>query len=365
MKIILLLFLISTIYILVQHFKIVYLLSKHQKFKFDNQDISDPVSVIICAKNEEHNLSKNLKVILNQNYSEFEVVVVDDFSSDSTQKVLQKIQKKYPRLKIIQPKKKSSNSKRNALKTGVLAANYDLVLLTDADCRPLTKRWIQSMSASLSKDKPCVLGYSPYAKHASFLNYIIQCETLQTACLYFSRALAKKAYMSVGRNVMYTKTFFLDNENFENENELTSGDDDLLIQNVKDKSQITVNLNTNSFVESQPKRTWTTWWKQKLRHYSTASHYDKHSQIFLGLYHLGHLVFWISFLILICFEFSKLAWTIWFTLVLTKSILMLFYLKLFKVSKVLLIIWPILEASLLLLQLGLGTNGKFKKQKKW
>ncbi|MBQ0741429.1 transmembrane family-2 glycosyl transferase, partial [Aquimarina celericrescens] len=79
------------------------------------------------------------------------------------------------------------------------------------------------------------------------------------------------------------------------EKQLTSGDDDLLIQNIEDKSQITVCLKPESFVLSQAKISWIAWWKQKLRHYSTAVHYNTKSQLFLGTYHFSQLVFWISF----------------------------------------------------------------------
>lgn len=365
MKFILLLFIISTLYILIQQFKIARLLSKHKSLSYNSKNTQSSVSVIICAKNEEKNLSTHLEFILDQNYSEFEVIVVDDFSTDSTSVIVKKFQKKYSNLKLIQLEGKSSQSKRLALKTGVLASSYDVVLLTDADCRPASKNWISTMNAQLSESKSCVLGFSPYVKLPSFLNFIIQFETLQTAGLYLSKALQNKAYMSVGRNVMYQKSLFLTSENFENEKHLTSGDDDLLIQNIKDKSKITVSLNPDSFVISQPKTTWSSWWKQKLRHYSTASHYKPSSQLFLGYYHAFHGLFWLSFLILNFSDLSRLGFSFFLIALVVRSVLLVNYAKVLKVSKSVLFIWPILEAYLLLLQLGLGINGKLKKQKTW
>ncbi len=365
MKIILFLYLISAIYNLYHQFRIVYLIRGFHKQKLTPKDILEPVSIIICAKNEQENISKNLDSILNQNYPQFEVIIVDDCSTDSTSTIVKEFQKDYPQLRLLQPENAPSNSKRNALKTGILTAKHEILLLTDADCKPLSKDWIKTMSTSLSSEKACVLGYSPYVNYPSYLNLIIQFETFQTAGLYLSRAIAGKAYMSVGRNVMYTKAFFLANENFENESHLTSGDDDLLIQNVKEESKITVNLNPKSFVLSQPKKTWKSWWNQKLRHYSTAPHYSNNSQIYLGLYHLSQALFWFGFLILIFSEYSKAVLFIVLISITIKSVFIGSYAKLLKVSKAVLFIWPILEASLLGLQLGLGINGRLKKQKTW
>lgn len=365
MKFIFILFLISALYILVQQFKIAFRLLKHRKLSLDSESQSIPVSIIICAKNEESNLSKNLLSVLEQSYSQFETLIVDDNSTDSTSEVVQELQKQFANLRLIKSEAESSNSKRIALKMGVLSSKYDLLLLTDADCKPVSKEWISSMVNQISESKSCVLGYSPYTRHSSFLNLIIQFETLQTAGLYLTQAIKNKAYMSVGRNVMYSKDLFLKSENFDNEEQLTSGDDDLLIQSVEDKSQITVCLDPESFVLSQPKTTWSTWWKQKLRHYSTAVHYSIKSQLFLGTHHFFQLAFWISFLILAFSQYSKTAVMILLIALVIKSLSIISYARVLKVSKQVLLLWPILEACLLILQLGLGIQDKFQKQKTW
>lgn len=367
MKFILILFFISTLYILFQQFKIAWLFSKFQKgLSGPNSSSKDvPVSVIICARNEEHNLLKNLKFVLEQDYSLFEVLIVDDNSIDATSDVVQKFQKNHSHLELLQIKNQVSNSKRNALKQGVLKAKYDLVLLTDADCKPQSTKWISSMVNQLSSTRSCVLGYSPYEFQFTFLNSLIQFETLQTAVLFLSKAIDNKAYMSVGRNVMYSKKLFLESENFENERHLTSGDDDLLIQNIKDKSQITINLESNSFVTSQPKSTWGFWWKQKQRHYTTAPLYDRSSQSFLGMYHLAHALFWFCILLLAFSSFSRLTAEILGIVIFLKTLLLLFFAKLFKVGKPILLIWPILEVSLLLFQSCIMLSGQFKNQNTW
>ena len=364
-EIIVFLFLISTVYILLHHIRIAHIFRSHVKKNNQVENHLIPVSVVICARNESSTLSKNLKFILNQNYPKFEIIVVDDCSEDSTVDTIQRYQKEYSNLKLVSIKTKVSNSKRNALKKGVLASEYDTILLTDADCKPSSKEWIKSMTEQVSSTTFCVLGFSPYFKFPGFLNHIIQFETFQTASLYMSRAIIQKAYMSVGRNVMYSKSLFLESEDFENEKHLTSGDDDLLIQNIKDKKQIDVNLDPKSFVFSQPKTDFKSWWNQKLRHYSTATQYKTSSQFFLGTFHLFHALFWLCLICLLFSQFRAFALLMVGITFIIKSIFIYSNSRIFKISKSIIWLWPILEVSLIILQLGLGLHGTFKKQNSW
>lgn len=98
---------------------------------------SPPVSVIICAKNEVHNLQKHLSQILNQKYPDFEVLVVDDHSKDETLNVLKTFQKKHPHLKVIESSNfKDVPGKKLALTKAIEMAKHDILLFTDADCYP-------------------------------------------------------------------------------------------------------------------------------------------------------------------------------------------------------------------------------------
>jgi glycosyltransferase involved in cell wall biosynthesis len=365
LRFILLLFIISILISVVFQFKYSKRISNYKKTSSKPNQDKLPVSIIICAKNEEVNLSLNLEFILNQYYPTFEVVVVDDCSTDLTLEVIKIFQNNYPNLRLVQSQEKDSKSKRKALKLGVLKAKYDRISLTDADCKPVSKFWIQEMNSCLTKKFNCVLGYSPYEYNPTFLNKIIQWETLQTGILYMYRAIEGKAYMSVGRNVMYEKSIFLESEDFENEIDLTSGDDDLLIQNIKDKSKINLCLNPERFVLSQPKTTWKSWWKQKQRHYSTSPSYDKSSQLFLGGYYFYQFLFWSTFFILCLSKERLLALFIFGIVIVAKSLITVQFEKLFKVPRAVLLIWPNLGASLLILQIGTEISGIFQKQKSW
>ena len=108
----------------------------------------EPVSVVICAKNEADNLLENLPLILDQDYPNFEVVVVNDASWDSTPDVLIAFQNKYPNFKAVTVNQTSTEykGKKLALTLGIKGANNELLVLTDADCKPKSRNWLREQA---------------------------------------------------------------------------------------------------------------------------------------------------------------------------------------------------------------------------
>lgn len=251
------------------------------------------ISVIICARNEAANLQKNLESILTQDYPIFEVVVVDDCSTDQTAFILEILAKQYHHLKIVRVHKKEQLGKKAALTQGIEAAKYDWVLLTDADCFPSSNDWISTMAQQAQQAKgSIVLGYGPYEEKPTWLNRWVQFETIYVAIQYFSFALWRQPYMGVGRNLMYKKALFFNNKGFEKHQHLISGDDDLFINAVATNQNTAICLHPNSFMYSTAPTSWSALYRQKTRHYSSSTAYKLKHKIALGLLSTTHLYFY-------------------------------------------------------------------------
>ena len=263
-----------------------------------------PMSVIICAKDEERNLKQNLPSILKQDYPEFEVIVINDNSVDETINTLFDFSREFPNLVIrdlTQPSRVLMG-KKYAFTIGLKAAKYDTVVVTDADCSPASEHWLREMKLKFEQNKEIVLGYAPYKKLPGFLNKCIRYETFWTAIQYLSFAMAKLPYMGVGRNMAYKRKLFFSQNIFVKNPGLLSGDDDLFINEVATSSNTKVQLVPGSFVISSPKKTWDEWLHQKRRHISTGAHYRFKHQLLLGLNSLSHVLFYVSSLLLILYS---------------------------------------------------------------
>ncbi|MDP2088070.1 MAG: glycosyltransferase [Flavobacteriaceae bacterium] len=361
----------------IQFFYYVILFGRFSFSKPKNQVVNNqPVSVIICAKNESENLKEKLELFANQQYAKFELVLINDRSTDDTLDIMEAFKETYEeRLKFrnitvkivnIQENEQFWGSKKYALTLGIKAATNELLLFTDADCEPVSPLWIQEMVAGFSDDKSIILGYGGYRFiKNSLLNKIIRFETLMTAIQYFSYAKMGMPYMGVGRNLAYTKTQFFASKGFANHMHLRSGDDDLFINQIAHKKNTTVCYTPNSFTISEPKTSFNDWFLQKRRHISTAGYYKFHHQLLLGLFYFSQILFWILATILLIFQF-QLYWIlgiIGFRFFFTYLIIGLSAKKL--KEKNLVFFNPILELFLILSQFVFYIQNLISKPKHW
>jgi cellulose synthase/poly-beta-1,6-N-acetylglucosamine synthase-like glycosyltransferase len=266
-----------------------------------------PVSVIIAARNGKDLLEKNLPSILNQNYPNFEVIVVNDCSYDKTKDWIEKLQKTETKLKLVNLEidEKFQKGKKFALTMGIKAAANELLLFTDADCAPQSDSWIQKM-VSAKGNKQMVLGFSPHQKKVRWWHFFIHFETYYTAIQFFSFSIRKMPYMGVGRNMMYEKSLFFKHKGFASHQHVLSGDDDLFVQEAATSKNTAVCLNPDSFVETMPPLSFKKWVHQKLRHHSTSKLYQFKFKFLLGLSALNHIVFtFIGIFLLLYFSLNS------------------------------------------------------------
>ncbi len=262
------------------------------------------VSVIIAARNESENIFNHLPLILEQNYSKFEVIVVNHQSTDDSKYILDAYKRQYPHLRIIEIEKNPhlKYGKKLPITVGVKGAKYERLLFTDADCKPNSMEWLQSMSKHFSDKKQIVLGYGPYTKRKGWVNKMIRFDTAWIAMNYLSLAKAKLPYMGVGRNLAYTKEVFNRVGGFKSHYSISSGDDDLFIQEAAKKNNYTINVEDVSFCFSEPPETWKEWMSQKSRHFTTSFKYTFINKLMLGIYPLTLLLMLSSFVFLILDE---------------------------------------------------------------
>lgn len=259
------------------------------------QSQQHPVSVIVCARDEDENLARNLPGVLVQNYpSSSEVVVVNDNSLDDSKYILQELKKKFKSLNVVEltQEAKLISGKKYPLSIGIREAKYEILLLTDADCVPASEFWIEKMQSAYDEKTEIVLGYGAYHKTSGLLNKLIRFETFHTALQYLSYAMAGMPYMGVGRNLSYKKDLFLRNKGFASINHIPSGDDDLFVNKVATKTNTAVMIDSDAVTRSIPKTTWKDWLKQKSRHYTTARFYKPVHKFLLGVYFFSQFLFY-------------------------------------------------------------------------
>ena len=267
------------------------------------------VSVIISARNEEKNLRENLPAILEQDYPDFEVIVVNDCSVDDSDLVLNEFKERYPHLKIVTKTEhvRFKTGKKFALTLGIKAAAHEHLLFTDADCVPASKNWVTYMAGQFSNPKTqIVLGYSPYFETKNLLNSLIRFETLKTAISYLSAALNNNAYMGIGRNLASTKTLFFSSKGFAAHMHVISGDDDLFVNQNATPYNTAIEINPDAFVLTSAKSNLIDLYRQKKRHMGVGGLYKGRHRRMLSFDALSGLLFYTLFILCIILNIEPL-----------------------------------------------------------
>lgn len=282
-------------------------LSLFKTVRFGEVQNIEPVSVVICAKNQEENLTEFLPKVLSQEYPDYEVIVVNDCSEDNTENVIDEFAKVFPNLKKVNIKEDEyyKHGKKFAMLVGIKAAKHNRMLFTDADCYPASNNWLREMVSGFSDKNEIILGYGAYEKQKGFLNKLIRFDTFIIAVQYLSAAIKHKAYMGVGRNLAYTKELFFKEKAFSKHYHIASGDDDLFVNQAAKADNVNVCVNQEAVTYSKAKPNFKLWRLQKARHMTTSPMYSANSKLKIMFSYFAQYYFYFS-LVALCFSFQTL-----------------------------------------------------------
>lgn len=271
-----------------------------------------PISVIICAREESENLRRNLTAVLEQDYPQFEVIVINDGDTDESEDYLTILEEKYPHLyhSFVPDSSRYISRKKLAITLGIKASKYDWLVFTEANCMPQSNQWLRLMARNFTSRTQVVLGYSGYERSKGWLHKRVAFDNLFTSMRYLGFALAGKPYMGIGRNLAYRKELFYQQKGFSAHLNLQRGDDDLFINHIATPDNTRVETDVNSIIRTQPVLRTKDWREEKISYTSTARLYHGAQRWLAGLETFSRLMFygcWITALVIGILNFHWLA----------------------------------------------------------
>ena len=300
--ILLVVFVLSLVAQLVYHwcvFSKVAFYKRNARPKLDEE--LEPVSIVLCARDAYEHLVELIPALLQQDYPDFEIVVVNDCSDDETEEYLKDLERNEPRVKPVQLKQHLNffNGKKFPLSMGIKSAQNDIIVLTDFNCMPVNDQWLRSLANRYNNRTEIVIGYSPYVFKKTPLNRLMRFDALQNALLYLSAALNRRPYMGIGKNLSYRKELFYKNNGFISHYTTTVGDDDLFISQVANKKNTEVLIDAENAILTTPPSSFRSWMRQKSSRYSTVKQYNSLARLSLSLFYSSQLFFYVSFITLL------------------------------------------------------------------
>jgi cellulose synthase/poly-beta-1,6-N-acetylglucosamine synthase-like glycosyltransferase len=247
-------------------------------------------TIVIPARNEEDNIEQCLISILENDYPAnlFEVIVVDDFSTDNTARIVQKLRQQFANLKLIHLEKFVSNKlnsyKKKSIETAIIHSANDWIVTTDADCKASPK-WLSLFNSYIQRNNIVFIAAPvKFINNGSFLS-IFQClDFISLQGITAASVSAGFHNMCNGANLAYKKEAFYAVNGFEDVDNIASGDDMLLMHKIEQRypGKIGYLFNKEAIVETLPMPDWKSFIDQRTRWASKAASYND-KKIFLVL----------------------------------------------------------------------------------
>lgn len=234
------------------------------------------ISVIIVSKNESEKLKKNLPAILEQDYPDFEVIVVNMGSADETEMILKAMERNHDNLyyTYIPQDAEPLNEKKLALTIGIKAAKNPFLLFTEAYCKPCSNQWIREFANEFAKGKEVVLGFCKLdIPHHVPLRKFILYDNLIQGLNYLSLGIVHSPFMGIGRNMGYTKDLFFRQKGFSAILNVEDGEDNLFINRVANGKNTGVVISPESMTVSDVVTSFSVWRTLKSKYLCTKQFY--------------------------------------------------------------------------------------------
>ncbi|MBR3986773.1 MAG: glycosyltransferase [Bacteroidales bacterium] len=244
-----------------------------------------PVSVVLTAQNDAEWLKTNLVYLLEQDYPDFEVVVVDYMSKDETQFVLKILSENYPNLKVVSLAGNANGyrGKKYPMSIGIKSAKNDILVFADPNCRPIDLTnfsWLrQVVSAYADPKTEAVLGYCAIQPKPGPFNWLQQYDNLAHSVEYLAAAIMRHPFTGNGRNLSYRRSLFMRKRGFIYHYSIPDGADDMFVNQNCNGNNTRVVLTQDSFTVVEPMNSLAQW--HSYRKHRTVTH--KHYSLWLKL----------------------------------------------------------------------------------
>jgi glycosyltransferase involved in cell wall biosynthesis len=258
-------------------------------------EVLPSVSVIMVAEDDYQNLRKNLSSILEQDYPDFEVVVVNSSPQETASYYLLKsLEDKYPFLKMVNlPDVKNFYSRKKfLLAICVKESIKDVLLFTNPDCQPDSPCWIRSMVSQMNEKKQLALGYTGLA----FANRFYRLDRVNTSLTYLSLARCGMPYTGTGNNLAYSRQLFNEANGFVRQYAIPYGEDTLFVNKNATSKNTVVALIPDSLVRVQSKMKFKRWTFLKKIARRSQKHYKKRDRFVLSLFPFTRFICYLSFI---------------------------------------------------------------------
>lgn len=225
------------------------------------------ISVVVAARNEATHIPSLIHSLSTQTYADFEVIIIDDHSSDQTADLIRSCGYPFVRY-LLSP----GQGKKSALVAGIGIAQGELIVTTDADCTP-PATWLQSINERFTSAHNMLIGPVVIASDGKLLSALQQLEFASIIGMTAAWSKLGIPIMCNGANLAFLKSRFMEVGGYEGNMQIASGDDEFLLRKFqKLRGKISFVQDERCLVVTQPQPNLLEFYMQRVRWASKWKH---------------------------------------------------------------------------------------------
>lgn len=263
--------------------------NKVKSFEIIDTTPKTAFTIVVPFRNEAKNLPKLLGSISELNYPHkmIEIILVDDFSTDNSERICIQWRMKHEHLDttLLENLHLSNSPKKDAIGRAMPIAKHDWVVTTDADCI-VNKNWLLTLDNYIQSNSPeMIVGAVMYKAKNNWFHHLQQLDLMSLQAVTIGSFGIGKPFMCNGANFAYTKKFFAEIGGFGGISDQVSGDDVLLLQKAVNANPNKVHYlkNTDSIVKTKPENDLYKLFMQRVRWAGKSTGYKSSYAKFLAV----------------------------------------------------------------------------------
>lgn len=325
-----------------------------------------PVSIVITVSNQYLALRDNLPAILEQDYPEYEVVIVNDNSDDDTSELLETFTKKYNHLSVVELTQRLNwfKGRKFPLSLGIKSAKNETLVLTEIRCQPVGKNWLPEIVSAYKPSTEIVLGYSSY-RTESGINKWLRFTAFYDAMFYLSMALSGMAFKAIGRNLSYKKALFYRHKGFSSHYIIDAGDDELFVNKAATSKNVSVLTSSGSKVYLTRPVKFGEWLKAEKTRLFIRRFFKLKHRLLLQIFNVSNFIFYGLFITCLIMVTPIMPVLMLFLLRLVSQLIIFGTIQKRLAEKKILLFSPLFEFFLILIDFFIWLLIIFSKKKKW
>ena len=205
-----------------------------------------PVAICMSVRNEEERIDQVLTQLLCQQYDNYEVVVVDDFSEDCTLQKIGQLAEKHLRLKLTTISQEIRFSEKISVNLALKAANAGHVIFIHPESARIDVQFLKKTN-NCAAGSDLLINYSNFSRERKFYNKFCRMER------YLS-FLNSAAYSLVGlpvfyqeNNILFPKAIYFDSTGFKGKMNCHFANMELIFNEIV-KKRIKVSVDEETFI---------------------------------------------------------------------------------------------------------------------